>query len=121
MVSGGSNAASQARAVDGKAEVLSLLKLINEATEDAIAAYEDAGHLVPSINHPLNPSEEQLETARLKKAVRVLEGACFQLTSTLASPKGVMYTVSSTVCLVRIFQGGRGQDVRLNIFNSSAR
>ncbi|KZP16926.1 S-adenosyl-L-methionine-dependent methyltransferase [Athelia psychrophila] len=66
----------------GRLEVL--LALITSAAHDAISEYERTGD-VPSIDmvHPLDKTSASLT---LRKAVRVMEGACEQLITTLAPP-----------------------------------
>ncbi|KZP03138.1 hypothetical protein FIBSPDRAFT_713702, partial [Athelia psychrophila] len=61
-----------------------LLALITSAAHDAISEYERTGD-VPSIDmvHPLDKTSASLT---LRKAVRVMEGACEQLITTLAPP-----------------------------------
>ena len=86
--------------MSGKAEVLSLLFLINKATQDALAAYDNGGHDVPL----LSSTDEQLvlalsENMQLKKAVRLLEGACDQLCATLAPPALTMVDVRAPMIL----------------------
>ncbi|KZP16932.1 S-adenosyl-L-methionine-dependent methyltransferase [Athelia psychrophila] len=67
-----------------KARLEALLALINSAAHDAISEYERVGE-VPSIDtvHPLDTTSASLA---LRKAVRVMEGACEQLITTLAPP-----------------------------------
>ncbi|KZP16928.1 S-adenosyl-L-methionine-dependent methyltransferase [Athelia psychrophila] len=67
-----------------KARLEALLALINSAAHDAISEYERVGD-VPSIDtvHPLDTASASLA---LRKAVRVMEGACEQLITTLAPP-----------------------------------
>lgn len=71
----------------GPHSVRALLKLINEATENALAQYEKHGAPVPSLNdtsiHPLDQTQDVLE---IRKVLRTLEGACDQLCATLAPP-----------------------------------
>jgi hypothetical protein len=77
----------------GRAKVDALLALIISATRDATAEYELTGHGIPSPDsqstHPLDSSPDALA---LKKAIRVLEGACEQLCTTLAQP---MHTIAN--------------------------
>ncbi|KZP03144.1 S-adenosyl-L-methionine-dependent methyltransferase [Athelia psychrophila] len=67
-----------------RARLEALLALINSAAHDAISEYERVGD-VPSIDtvHPLDATSASLT---LNKAVRVMEGACEQLITTLAPP-----------------------------------
>lgn len=64
-----------------------LLSIVNQATHDALLAYADSGEDVPS----LSSTDERSILAMannlpLKRAVRILEGACEQLCATLAPP-----------------------------------
>ncbi|KAH9922934.1 S-adenosyl-L-methionine-dependent methyltransferase [Fomitopsis serialis] len=73
--------------MSGKAEVLALLKLVNQATNDALAAYEASGEDVPSLTSLDTKSLSSMsDNLALKKAVRLLEGASDQLCATLAPP-----------------------------------
>ncbi|THH16261.1 hypothetical protein EW146_g4345 [Bondarzewia mesenterica] len=76
-----------------KDELHSLLSLITSATEDAIHQYELAGCDIPSLK---TTAESQLpeDTTALKKALRVLDGACHQLCTTLTPPALTMFTRS---------------------------
>ncbi|KAG2366736.1 O-methyltransferase-domain-containing protein [Suillus spraguei] len=69
-----------------KAKLEALLTLINTSARDAIALYEQYGD-VPSIDqtepHPL---DEAVDQVALKSAIRILEGACAQICTTLAPP-----------------------------------
>ncbi|KAG6886736.1 hypothetical protein C0995_005346 [Termitomyces sp. Mi166 len=71
----------------GRAYIESLLKLVNSSAQDALAQYEKHGLDLPLLSstasHPLDITDESLE---LRKAVRVLEGACEQLCTALAPP-----------------------------------
>ncbi|KAG2366698.1 O-methyltransferase-domain-containing protein [Suillus spraguei] len=69
-----------------KAKLEALLTLINTSARDAIALYEQYGD-VPSIDqmepHPLDDAVDQMA---LRSAIRILEGACAQICTTLAPP-----------------------------------
>ncbi|KAJ7719245.1 S-adenosyl-L-methionine-dependent methyltransferase [Mycena maculata] len=73
--------------MSAKAQIEALLALINNAAHQAIAEYDKAGKEVPTLDsvepHPLDISDD---TSGLKKAIRLLEGACEQLCVTLAPP-----------------------------------
>ncbi|KAG7096369.1 hypothetical protein E1B28_003813 [Marasmius oreades] len=77
----------------GDPDIDSLLGLIHSATRIAVAEYRKSGYGVPSPNdsnpHPLDTASDVLA---LKKAVRVLEGACERICTTLAQP---MHTVAN--------------------------
>ncbi|KAJ8591086.1 hypothetical protein M405DRAFT_717176, partial [Rhizopogon salebrosus TDB-379] len=70
-----------------KAKLETLLTLINTSARDAIALYEQHGGNVPSMDqiepHPLDDAVDQVA---LKTAIRTLEGAFAQLSTTLAPP-----------------------------------
>ncbi|KAK1217854.1 hypothetical protein PQX77_019474 [Marasmius sp. AFHP31] len=72
--------------MSGRETVQALLRLINTASEDAMKAYEQHGE-VPALDstskHPLDVAEDAVA---LRKAVRILEGACEQLCDLLAPP-----------------------------------
>lgn len=62
-----------------------LLGLISSAAHEAVADYEKRGYDVPSLDSPNpHPTDANPTTLALKKAIRVLEGACEQLCTTLA-------------------------------------
>ncbi|KII94520.1 hypothetical protein PLICRDRAFT_692890 [Plicaturopsis crispa FD-325 SS-3] len=88
---------------DPRAHLRSLLTLINSATEQAIAQYDAAGNGLPTLEHP-HPSDTILNSTDFRKTIKVLEGACEQLCSTLAQPCHTMYTRSmihhESACIV---------------------
>lgn len=79
-----------------KAQLEALLALVNSAAQEAIAVYEKTGDL-PSTDtvHALDKSVESLD---LRKALRILEGACEQLCTTLAPPRHTLCNVSAHLC-----------------------
>ncbi|TFY63828.1 hypothetical protein EVJ58_g3019 [Rhodofomes roseus] len=73
--------------MSGKTEVQALLRIINQATQDALAAYANSGEDVPSLSSVDETSVLTMaNNLHLKRAVRLLEGACEQLCATLAPP-----------------------------------
>ncbi|KIJ09826.1 hypothetical protein PAXINDRAFT_86916 [Paxillus involutus ATCC 200175] len=81
--------------MSNRAKLESLLKLVNSAAQEAIAMYEKAGDYVPSIDSTeFHPLDEAIDQVALKKSIRVLEGACAQLCTTLAPPS---HTVNNLV------------------------
>ena len=79
-----------------KGRIGALLALINSATQDAVAEYVKAGHGVPSsLDTEAHPMDTVPDALALKKAIRVLEGACEQLCSTLAQPMHTLVNVQS--------------------------
>ncbi|KAL0565880.1 hypothetical protein V5O48_016138 [Marasmius crinis-equi] len=80
-------------AIPDTADIDALLGHIQSATHAAVAEYRKTGHGVPSPDnvspHPLDSAPDALT---LKKAIRVLEGACERLCTTLAQP---MHTITN--------------------------
>ncbi|KIK82024.1 hypothetical protein PAXRUDRAFT_832449 [Paxillus rubicundulus Ve08.2h10] len=73
--------------MSNRAKLESLLTLVNSAAQEAIAMYEKDGGYVPSIDSTkFHPLDEAIDQVSLKKSIRVLEGACAQLCTTLAPP-----------------------------------
>jgi hypothetical protein len=68
-----------------------LLALLNSAAQDAIAEYERTDD-VPS-KESSHPRDSQHTTIALKNALRILEGACDQLCTTLAPPAHTLLNV----------------------------
>ncbi|KAG1828562.1 hypothetical protein EV424DRAFT_1385682 [Suillus variegatus] len=69
-----------------KAKLEALLTLINTSARDAIALYEQYGD-APAIDQAeLHPLDSAVDQVALKSAVRILEGACAQICTTLAPP-----------------------------------
>ena len=69
-----------------------LLALLYSAAQDAIAEYERTGD-VPT-KESAHPRDSQHPTIALKNALRILEGACDQLCTTLAPPAHTLLSVS---------------------------
>ena len=75
-----------------KARLDALLALINSAAQEAIAVYEKTGDVPsPETAHALDNSRGSLG---LRNAVRILEGACEQLCTTLAPPRHTLLNAS---------------------------
>lgn len=83
--------------LSGSPTIDALLQLINQSAIDAVDQYLKFGGGPPELNqaHPLDTSPAGVEL-ELRKIIRVLEGACEQLVSTLASPSVTILNVSST-------------------------
>jgi hypothetical protein len=80
----------------GRDQVHALLSLISGAANDAMAEYAKAGVQVPSTTDThLNPLDTATNVVALKKAIRVLEGACEQLCASLAQPMHTMFNRSA--------------------------
>ncbi|KAI6130910.1 hypothetical protein EV401DRAFT_1850806, partial [Pisolithus croceorrhizus] len=64
-----------------------LLEIINSSARLAIAEYKKHGNSVPTVHSTeFHPLDFATDTVALKKAVRLLEGACQQLCASLAPP-----------------------------------
>ncbi|THH16200.1 hypothetical protein EW146_g4400 [Bondarzewia mesenterica] len=74
-----------------KDDLYSLLSLINKATEDAIHQYEIAGCDIPSLDAQAHLPQNDIP---LRRALRLLEGACFQLCTTLSPPELIIFNRS---------------------------
>ncbi|KAG6376601.1 S-adenosyl-L-methionine-dependent methyltransferase [Boletus reticuloceps] len=74
--------------MSGEAQLEALLEIINTSARQAIAEYKKDENEVPTIHsktyHPIDFAND---TVALKKAVRLLEGACQQLCASLAPPQ----------------------------------
>ncbi|KAG1745764.1 hypothetical protein EDB19DRAFT_463273 [Suillus lakei] len=81
---------------ESEAKLEALLDIINSSACQAIAEYKKTGHGVLSADattfHPLDLTTD---TLALKKAIRLLEGAYQQLSSTLAPPQHTVMNVSA--------------------------
>lgn len=74
-----------------RAQLDALVVLINSAAQEAIAEYERTGD-VPS-TESMHPRDDATATLGLRKAIRILEGACEQLCTTLAPPAHTLVNV----------------------------
>ncbi|KAG2050935.1 S-adenosyl-L-methionine-dependent methyltransferase [Suillus hirtellus] len=69
-----------------------LLDIINSSAHQAIAEYKKTGHGVPGIDaNTLHPLDFATDALALRKAIRLLEGACEQLNTILAPPQYTAY------------------------------
>ncbi|KIJ64097.1 hypothetical protein HYDPIDRAFT_28987 [Hydnomerulius pinastri MD-312] len=74
--------------MSGEAQLEALLQIINTSARQAIAEYKKGGNDAPTINSTeFHPIDFATDTVALKKAVRLLEGACQQLCASLAPPQ----------------------------------
>ncbi|KAF9218493.1 S-adenosyl-L-methionine-dependent methyltransferase [Gyrodon lividus] len=74
--------------MSGEAQLEALLEVINASARQAIAEYKKGGSDVPTIHSKtFHPMDFATDTVSLKKAVRLLEGACQQLCASLAPPQ----------------------------------
>ncbi|KAH9949724.1 S-adenosyl-L-methionine-dependent methyltransferase [Amylocystis lapponica] len=73
--------------MSGRAQIEALLALVNTAVRDALAEYDKTGMEVPTLDSTdASTLSAMSDNLPLKKAVRLLEGACSQLCATLAPP-----------------------------------
>ncbi|KAG1824004.1 S-adenosyl-L-methionine-dependent methyltransferase [Suillus variegatus] len=73
-------------------KVETLLSIINSSAREAIAEYKNTGHGVPGVDAgTLHPLDFATDTLALRKAIRLLEGACEQLNAILAPPQHTTY------------------------------
>ncbi|KAF9232207.1 S-adenosyl-L-methionine-dependent methyltransferase [Melanogaster broomeanus] len=74
--------------MSGEGQLEALLEIINTSARQAIAEYKNGGNDVPIIHSKtFHPIDFATDTVALKKAVRLLEGACQQLCASLAPPQ----------------------------------
>ncbi|EGN93498.1 hypothetical protein SERLA73DRAFT_64041 [Serpula lacrymans var. lacrymans S7.3] len=86
--------------MSAKVELQGLLALINSSANEAIAEYDKAGQEVPTLDSTLShPLDTALDSLALKKAIRVLEGACQQLCATLAPPQHTFVQNYDSACV----------------------
>ncbi|KAG2087138.1 S-adenosyl-L-methionine-dependent methyltransferase [Suillus discolor] len=73
-------------------KVEALLDIINSSARKAMAEYKSTKHGVPSVDaDTLHPLDLATDTLALRKAIRLLEGACEQLNTILAPPQHTVY------------------------------
>ncbi|KAG1828542.1 S-adenosyl-L-methionine-dependent methyltransferase [Suillus variegatus] len=69
-------------------KVEALLDIINSSARKAMAEYKNTGHGVPGVDAgTFHPLDFATDTLVLRKAIRLLEGACEQLNTILAPPQ----------------------------------
>ncbi|KAG2061092.1 S-adenosyl-L-methionine-dependent methyltransferase [Suillus hirtellus] len=69
-------------------KVEALLDIINSSARKAMAEYKNTGHGVPGVDAgTFHPLDFATDTLALRKAIRLLEGACEQLNTILAPPQ----------------------------------
>ncbi|KAG2070682.1 S-adenosyl-L-methionine-dependent methyltransferase [Suillus decipiens] len=75
-------------------KVEALLDIINSSAREAMKEYKKNGHGVPNVDSTtLHPLDLATDTLALRKAIRLLEGACHQLTAALAPPQHTIYNI----------------------------
>ncbi|KAG1847250.1 S-adenosyl-L-methionine-dependent methyltransferase [Suillus tomentosus] len=73
-------------------KVEALLDIINSSARKAMAEYKNTGHGVPGVDAgTLHPLDLATDTLALRKAIRLLEGACDQLNTILAPPQRTVH------------------------------
>ncbi|KAG2070684.1 S-adenosyl-L-methionine-dependent methyltransferase [Suillus decipiens] len=77
-------------------KVEALLNIINSSAREAMKEYKKNGHGVPAVDSTtLHPLDLATDTLALRKAIRLLEGACQQLTAVLAPPQHTIFDIAS--------------------------
>ncbi|KAG1804351.1 O-methyltransferase-domain-containing protein [Suillus variegatus] len=75
-------------------KVEALLDIINSSARKAMAEYKNTEHGVPSVDSgTFHPLDFATDTLALRKAIRLLEGACEQLNTILAPPQHTVYNL----------------------------
>ncbi|KAG1851219.1 S-adenosyl-L-methionine-dependent methyltransferase [Suillus tomentosus] len=75
-------------------KVEALLDIINSSARKAMAEYKNTEHGVPSVDAgTFHPLDFATDTLALRKAIRLLEGACEQLNTILAPPQNTVYNL----------------------------
>ncbi|KAG9311544.1 S-adenosyl-L-methionine-dependent methyltransferase [Chiua virens] len=106
--------------MSGEPQLEALLEIINTSARQAIAEYKKGGHEVPTIysktSHPIDFAND---TLALKRAVRLLEGACQQLCASLAPPQHTLhnFAMSFESACVRVVIRAKIADVLQNYPN----
>lgn len=86
-----------------RGQIDALLALINSSVQDAVAEYEKTGRGAPSTASPVaHPLDANADCVPLRKAIRVLEGACEQLCATLAPPGHTIVNVRAGMLIMSI-------------------
>jgi hypothetical protein len=75
-----------------RAKLEALLALLNSAAQEAIAEYEKTGD-VP-LTESAHPLDFEPPSLTLRNTLRILEGACEQLCTTLSPPGHTLLNVS---------------------------
>lgn len=79
-----------------------LAKLVNDSVETIIAEYSKKEAVVPTLDDkgvgPFDATEDF--TPELSEAIKILEGACAQLSFTCASPGYTIVNVSYPLCTI---------------------
>ncbi|KIJ65800.1 hypothetical protein HYDPIDRAFT_151410 [Hydnomerulius pinastri MD-312] len=96
--------------MSGQREVEALLKIIQNSARSAVAEYSKGGQEVPTRRstdfHPLDCASDNVQ---LKKAVRLLEGACQQLCASLAPPQRTIMNLTESydwACIGIVLRAG---------------
>ncbi|KAG6335262.1 hypothetical protein ID866_3818 [Astraeus odoratus] len=83
--------------MSGEAQLEALLEIINSSARQAIAEYKKSSSDVPTINSTeLHPLDAASDTVKLRKAIRLLEGACQQLCASLAPPQHTIVNLAQS-------------------------
>jgi hypothetical protein len=81
---------------NGTTEITMLADLISSSVKDIVSEYQNAGHNVPSLSstEPGPFDAPHLQSAKLSKAIQIIEAACAQLSFAVANPGHVITNVS---------------------------
>ncbi|KAF9235020.1 S-adenosyl-L-methionine-dependent methyltransferase [Melanogaster broomeanus] len=83
--------------MSAEAQLEALLEIINTSARQAIAEYKKGGNDVPTIHSKtFHPIDFATDTVALKRAVRLLEGACQQLCASLAPPQHTVINITQS-------------------------
>ena len=76
------------------ATINALLQLIYKSTKDAVTEYQRTGYGIPSLSSDVpHPADGSIPSVSLRKSIRTLEAATFQLCATLNHPDFVLVNV----------------------------
>ncbi|KAF8191305.1 S-adenosyl-L-methionine-dependent methyltransferase [Pholiota molesta] len=77
---------------NGTTEITMLADLISSSVKDIVSEYQSAGHNVPSLSstEPGPFDAPHLQSAKLSKAIQIIEAACAQLSFAVANPGHVI-------------------------------
>lgn len=115
--------ALDAEMTTGRIQIETLLTLIDTAAHDAMNEYEQFSGSVPLVGaiepHPLDTAGPVPAVLILKKTIRLLEGACDQLVSTLAPPSHTVVNVSAICAGIMTLQEEVTYDTSSEISSST--
>ena len=92
-VSVGSPTLEAKQSSDGVTQLRSLARLINNEVENIIAQYAKAGEEVPTLDRIKPVVFDRTWNEELRNSVKIVEGACAQLSLTVADPSNAVFNV----------------------------